>query len=181
MHLTSTTLQRQSRINRKGASQYRDNVIVKFRVLLIVKEALSQLAAFHSHIIHVTNDDLRLQDMAQTDAPTTGQPLYGWNCIFFILPFETVRHKSPLQKTIMTVDAQNLRVAVVGGRPGGLATAIALSKVANVDVKIYEQASILREVGAGVNIGANSWDVLDLLGVANSLTTGHPTWTVLNM
>ncbi|KAK8044810.1 monooxygenase [Apiospora rasikravindrae] len=81
----------------------------------------------------------------------------------------------------MTVDAPVLRVAIVGGGPGGLATAIALSKVPNIDVKLYEQASILREVGAGINIGANSWNVLGLLGVADSLTTGHPEWTVLNM
>lgn len=74
-----------------------------------------------------------------------------------------------------------LRVAIVGGGPGGLATAIALSKIPNVDVKLYEQASILREVGAGINIGTNSWNVLGLLGVADSLTTGHPEWTVLNM
>ncbi|KAK8018323.1 hypothetical protein PG991_007513 [Apiospora marii] len=78
----------------------------------------------------------------------------------------------------MTVDAPVLRVAVVGGGPGGLATAIALSKIPNVEVKVYEQAAILREVGAGINIGTNSWNVLGLLGVADSLTTGHPEWTV---
>ena len=83
----------------------------------------------------------------------------------------------------MTVTAPipHLRVAVVGGGPGGLATAIAMSRVPQVTVTIYEQASILREVGAGINIGNNSWNVLELLGVADSLTTGHPTWTVLNM
>ncbi|KAK8069256.1 hypothetical protein PG994_005872 [Apiospora phragmitis] len=81
----------------------------------------------------------------------------------------------------MTVDAPVLRVAIVGGGPGGLATAIALSKIPNVEVKIYEQATILREVGAGINIGTNSWNVLGLLGVADSPTTGHPEWTVLNM
>ncbi|KAK8879731.1 FAD-binding monooxygenase [Apiospora arundinis] len=82
----------------------------------------------------------------------------------------------------MTVtNAPLLRVAIVGGGPGGLATAIALSKIPNVDVKLYEQASVLREVGAGINIGTNSWNVLELLGAADSLTTGHPEWIVLNM
>ncbi|KAI1084305.1 FAD/NAD(P)-binding domain-containing protein [Whalleya microplaca] len=83
----------------------------------------------------------------------------------------------------MTVDVStpHLRVAIVGGGPGGLATAIALSKTPNVDVTIYEQATILREVGAGINIGTNSWNILELLGVADTLTSGHPTWTVLNM
>ncbi|KAK7943306.1 FAD/NAD P-binding domain-containing protein [Apiospora aurea] len=49
------------------------------------------------------------------------------------------------------------------------------------NVKLYEQAAILREVGTGINIGTDSWNVLGLLGVADSLTTGHPEWTVLNM
>ncbi|OJD36923.1 salicylate hydroxylase [Diplodia corticola] len=83
----------------------------------------------------------------------------------------------------MTVDdsARHLRVAIVGGGPGGLATAIALSKIPNVDVTIYEQANVLREVGAGISIGQNSWNVLELLGVADTLTSGHQTWTVLNL
>ncbi|KAG8165645.1 hypothetical protein KVR01_004197 [Diaporthe batatas] len=64
-----------------------------------------------------------------------------------------------------------IRVAVVGGGPGGLATAIALSKNPNVEVHIYEKDLVLREVGAGINIGPNSWNVLELLGVADSLRT----------
>jgi salicylate hydroxylase len=79
------------------------------------------------------------------------------------------------------IDTPNLKVAVVGGGPGGLATAIALSKIPHIQVTLYEQASILREVGAGINIGTNTWNVLELLGVADTLTSGHPTWTVLNM
>lgn len=83
----------------------------------------------------------------------------------------------------MTVDisVSKLRIAIVGGGPGGLATAIALSRLPQVEVRIYEQAHELREVGAGISIGSNSWKVLELLGVADTLTSGHPTWTVLNM
>lgn len=84
----------------------------------------------------------------------------------------------------MTVDVSTalpLKVAIVGGGPGGLATAIALSNIPNVEVALYEQASVLREVGAGISIGPNSWNVLELLGVADTLTSGHQTWTVLNM
>lgn len=62
-----------------------------------------------------------------------------------------------------------------------MAAAIALSKIPNVDVTIYEQANVLREVGAGISIGQNSWNVLELLGVADTLTSGHQTWTVLNL
>lgn len=83
----------------------------------------------------------------------------------------------------MTVDMKPrpLRVAIIGGGPGGLGTAIALSKTANVEVAVYEQASVLREVGAGISIGPNSWKVLDLLGAADAVNSGHPTWTTLNL
>ncbi|KAI1490227.1 hypothetical protein F5X96DRAFT_637401 [Biscogniauxia mediterranea] len=83
----------------------------------------------------------------------------------------------------MAIDTsiRQLKVAIVGGGPGGLATAIALSKIPNVKVTIYEQASVLREAGAGISIGTNTWNVLELLGVADSLTSWHETWTVLNM
>lgn len=76
---------------------------------------------------------------------------------------------------------KTLRVAVIGGGPGGLATAIAMSKIPNVDVHVFEKDKILREVGAGINIGPNSWNVLELLGVADSLTSGHQCNVVLNM
>lgn len=83
----------------------------------------------------------------------------------------------------MTVDIAipPLRIAIVGGGPGGLATAIALQEIPNVEVEIYEQASLLREVGAGISIGQNSWNVLELLGVADSLTSGHSKSAVLNL
>ncbi|KAJ8112562.1 hypothetical protein OPT61_g5094 [Boeremia exigua] len=83
----------------------------------------------------------------------------------------------------MTVDIkpEPLKVAIIGGGPGGLATAIALSRIPNVEVTVYEQASVLREVGAGISIGPNSWKVLDLLGAAEALKSGHPTWTTLNL
>lgn len=74
-----------------------------------------------------------------------------------------------------------LRIAIVGAGPGGLATAIALSKIPQVEVNVYEQAKVLREVGAGISIGQNTWNVLELLGVAETLTSGHVTSTVLNM
>ena len=74
-----------------------------------------------------------------------------------------------------------LRVSIVGGGPGGLATAIALKSIPNVEIAIYEQAKLLREVGAGISIGQNTWNVLNLLGVADSLTSGHTTSTVLNL
>lgn len=65
-----------------------------------------------------------------------------------------------------------LRVAIIGGGPGGLGTAIALSALPNVEVTIYEQAKELREIGAGIQIGFNCWKVLELLGAADKVN-GH--------
>jgi salicylate hydroxylase len=65
-----------------------------------------------------------------------------------------------------------LRVAIVGGGPGGLSAAIALSKLPNVEVTIYEQARELREIGAGIQIGYNCWKVLELLDAADKVK-GH--------
>lgn len=72
-----------------------------------------------------------------------------------------------------------LHVAIVGGGPGGLGTAIALSELPNVEVKIYEQARELREIGAGIQIGYNCWKVLELLGAASGVR-GHEQGTILH-
>src|SRR6187402_380235 len=86
-------------------------------------------------------------------------------------------------RDIMTIrnPIRPIKVAIVGGGPGGLATALALDKAPNVDVTLYEKSAVLREVGAGISIGQNTWNALELLGVAGSLTSGHPTLTVLNL
>ena len=72
-----------------------------------------------------------------------------------------------------------LRVAIVGGGPGGLASAIALSKLPNIEVTIYEQAKELREIGAGIQIGYNCWKVLELLGAADHVK-GHVQETIIH-
>lgn len=71
-----------------------------------------------------------------------------------------------------TAISSTLRVAIIGGGPGGLGTAIALSALPNVEVTLYEQARELREIGAGIRIGFNCWKVLELLG-ANEGVKGH--------
>ncbi|KAL4773379.1 hypothetical protein BDW60DRAFT_206189 [Aspergillus nidulans var. acristatus] len=65
-----------------------------------------------------------------------------------------------------------ISIAIVGGGPGGLGTAIAVSKLPFVSVKLYEQAPEPREVGAGISIGRNAWNVLNLLGAADGLKGG---------
>ena len=71
------------------------------------------------------------------------------------------------------------RIAVVGGGMGGLTAAIALTRIAGVQVTVFEQASKLGEVGAGVTVAPNAQRVLDTLGVleqvkrAGAVPDGH--------
>ena len=60
-----------------------------------------------------------------------------------------------------------LRVLVVGAGIGGLTAAVALLRL-GIDVRVYEQANALGEVGAGVALGPNAVKVLQRLGVAQN-------------
>ncbi|UJP09423.1 FAD-dependent monooxygenase [Microbacterium sp. KUDC0406] len=74
---------------------------------------------------------------------------------------------------------RNTRIAIIGGGMGGLTAAIALTRIAGVQVTVFEQASRLGEVGAGVTIAPNAARVLDSLGVldrvrsAGAVPDGH--------
>lgn len=61
-----------------------------------------------------------------------------------------------------------LRVAVIGAGIGGLAAAAELSR-RGIAVDVYEQASELREVGAGLHLGSNGTRLLQRLGLAERL------------
>ncbi|WP_250563644.1 FAD-dependent monooxygenase [Sphaerisporangium fuscum] len=61
-----------------------------------------------------------------------------------------------------------LRVAVVGGGLGGLAAALHLRR-AGIEAVVYEQASELREVGAGVMIAPNMVRLIRRLGLGDAL------------
>jgi salicylate hydroxylase len=56
------------------------------------------------------------------------------------------------------------KIVIIGGGIGGLATGLALLQN-GLDVEVYEQSSELKEVGAGVQIGANGTRVLHALGL----------------
>ena len=61
-----------------------------------------------------------------------------------------------------------MRVVVVGAGMGGLTAALALRQ-SGFNVQVYEQARVLREVGAGLALGANAVRVLHGLGLAEAL------------
>src|SRR3954453_9876458 len=61
-----------------------------------------------------------------------------------------------------------MRVLIAGGGIGGMAAALALLR-AGIDVEVFEQASELKEVGAGVQLAANGTRVLYALGVGDEL------------
>ncbi|KAJ5175588.1 uncharacterized protein N7482_001465 [Penicillium canariense] len=63
-------------------------------------------------------------------------------------------------------------VAIIGGGPGGLGAAIALSQLPFLQVTLYEKSPEPREAGAGISLTANAWKVLDLLGASDGVKGG---------
>ncbi|MBF9133632.1 FAD-dependent monooxygenase, partial [Plantactinospora sp. S1510] len=64
--------------------------------------------------------------------------------------------------------ASGISIGVVGGGIGGLTVALSLLR-AGFDVRVYEQAGALAEVGAGVQVSPNAVRVLHRLGLAEEL------------
>ena len=60
------------------------------------------------------------------------------------------------------------KVIVIGGGIGGLSAALALLR-RGLDVEVYEQSGLLKEAGAGIQIGSNGTRVLYALGLAQAL------------
>lgn len=61
-----------------------------------------------------------------------------------------------------------IEIAVVGAGIGGLATAIALHR-AGLRPRVYEQAPVLGEVGAGLSVTPNAVKALDWLGLGDAV------------
>ncbi|TVY93395.1 Salicylate hydroxylase [Lachnellula willkommii] len=62
-----------------------------------------------------------------------------------------------------------LRVAIIGGGPAGLGAAIEFAKLPFVDWNLYEQATEIREIGAGISVQPTTWRLLEHLGAAGNL------------
>ncbi|KAJ3869229.1 FAD/NAD-P-binding domain-containing protein [Lentinula novae-zelandiae] len=62
------------------------------------------------------------------------------------------------------------RIAIVGAGIGGLSAALSLRRLPNVDVQVFEQTHILREVGASVALGPNGLRGLEEMGALNAIS-----------
>jgi len=62
----------------------------------------------------------------------------------------------------------DISIAIVGGGLGGLTAALSLLH-AGFDVQVYERATVLREVGAGIQVSPNASRILHRLGLADEL------------
>src|SRR3954451_18667980 len=66
------------------------------------------------------------------------------------------------------MDLENLKIAVVGAGYGGAAVAKGLS-LHGADVTVYEQASQIREVGAGIGLRPSTMDLFRQWGVFDAI------------
>ncbi len=63
-----------------------------------------------------------------------------------------------------------LKVAIIGGGPGGLAAAIALGRLPFVDWTLYEKKAQISETGGGITLQRHTWRLLEYLGVADNIS-----------
>jgi salicylate hydroxylase len=62
-----------------------------------------------------------------------------------------------------------LKVAIIGGGPGGLGAAIEMAKLSFVGWNLYEQKAQISETGGGLSIQPQTWRLLERNGVARNL------------
>ncbi|KAH7376655.1 hypothetical protein B0T11DRAFT_314923 [Plectosphaerella cucumerina] len=62
-----------------------------------------------------------------------------------------------------------LKVAIIGGGPGGLGAAIALSKLPFVDWTLYEKKPEISETGGGISLQRHTWRMLEWNGAAKHI------------
>ncbi|EFQ32899.1 hypothetical protein CGRA01v4_07843 [Colletotrichum graminicola] len=73
----------------------------------------------------------------------------------------------------MTVKSPNspkpLKVAIIGGGPGGLGAAIEFGKLDYVDWTLYEKKPQISETGGGISLQRHTWRLLELNGTAKNI------------
>lgn len=62
-----------------------------------------------------------------------------------------------------------LKVAIIGGGPGGLGAAIEFSKLSFVDWTLYEKKPKISETGGGISLQRHTWRMLELNGAAKNI------------
>src|SRR5712691_8305288 len=70
--------------------------------------------------------------------------------------------------TAYASSGRSRRIVIIGGGIGGLAAAVALRQ-RGFEVRVYERASTIAEVGAGLQVGPNAVKVLYALGLKEAL------------
>lgn len=65
----------------------------------------------------------------------------------------------------MTTAPQDLQIAILGAGMGGLTSALALAQQGFKNIDVYESATDLGFVGAGIQLAPNMARILDRLGV----------------
>ncbi|RMZ79849.1 hypothetical protein DV737_g3264, partial [Chaetothyriales sp. CBS 132003] len=70
-----------------------------------------------------------------------------------------------MANTTPNADVKKLRICIIGAGMGGLTCALALAKSGFENIEVYESASNLGFVGAGIQLAPNMTRILDRLGV----------------
>jgi salicylate hydroxylase len=65
---------------------------------------------------------------------------------------------------------KRLKVAILGGGPGGLGAAIELAKLPFVDWELYEKKPQISETGGGLSLQPQTWKLLEHNGAAENIT-----------
>lgn len=65
---------------------------------------------------------------------------------------------------------RRLKVAIIGGGPGGLSAAIELSNLSFVEYNLYEKKSEISETGGGISLQPHTWRLLEHNGSACEFT-----------
>ncbi|KAF3047960.1 hypothetical protein E8E12_001406 [Didymella heteroderae] len=67
---------------------------------------------------------------------------------------------------------KRVRVAIIGGGPGGLSAAIELSRLPFVEWDLYEKKPEISETGGGISLQPHTWTLLELNNTAQHIHDG---------